>query len=527
MLGGTLVLLLAPFYFRWQRLYGWHNAYRILLLALFVLAAAVLLAGRLLELAQQHKLLSEQSYFLKDFIGHAKPKYDRWLGLFALIAIRILVFEIFVTSALQGYHAAVQARLPDARARLGNEPAFIRSLILIGQLLRRFLLLLEGMVHSILKALADLGWGMWGATLAFTRDLLLPALALGIGGALLYGLTVWTKDYIAVNSLGAILKIVGAAAGLLACIMTFLACICPFRTRRIAGFALEFGGWLMPNLLVFFLLMSVSLWLTNRVIYNGDPERSPLPFKIGPLTEVDGAMLAVLVGVILWRRRGLFAVQAGEAPEEKTAAPAAPKLSRKERKEEQAREKARKKEEAKHALAADAETVVEAAAEDKSLLARWTGRARETVRDTARLIGLPMQGKPSIVEQLARLRLRHEERLTQLRSLERLRETISPDAFEKLWNETRGELTFLEADLARLQVELDGEYAQRQMEKATLEGRLERLLPEDHESDNDVARAVKTEIENLGKQLEACNRQLEYLAPGAGRPAVVTRSVAP
>lgn len=521
-LAGVLLMLLAPFYFRWSRLYGWHNAYRIALLALFALAVAVLLGGRLLELASQRHLFPSQSLFLDAFVTRAKPKYDEWLGLFALISIRILVFEIFVSSALQGYRSAVHARLPDVRARLGGEPAFVRSLVILGQMLRRFLLLLEGMVQSTLTALIELARGLWGVALAFTHDLLLPAVALAAAGTLLYGLTLWTKGYIASNSLGAIFRILGAVAGLLVSVMTFLACVCPFRARRIAGFTLEFGGWLMPNLLVFFLLMSVSLYLTNRVIYGADTENSPLPFKIGLLTKADAAVLVVLVGAILWRRRSLFKVLGAEAP----AAPARP-APEEAPQIEAPPAKAKKNKKAVAELKADAETVIEAGGEDKSLLARLTGRARETMRDTARLIGLPVLGRPTSVDQMAKLRLRHEERLAQLQSLDRLRDTISPDAFDKLWNDTRGDLTYLEAELARLQIELDEEYAEGQMEKSTLEARLERLRHEDHESDNDVARAVRTEIESLAKQLESCQRQLEYLAPAAGQHPINTRSIVP
>jgi hypothetical protein len=114
----------------------------------------------------------------------------------------------------------------------------------------------------------------------------------------------------------------------------------------------------------------------------------------------------------------------------------------------------------------------------------------------------------------------------QLESLKRLEGTIAAEAFENLWNQARSELTFLEVEETRLQTELDTLYAERLMEKATLEGRLASLETEggaDEEALSPelrkLARAGLEDREALTKKLEACAKIIEYLAPLAGRAA--------
>lgn len=146
------------------------------------------------------------------------------------------------------------------------------------------------------------------------------------------------------------------------------------------------------------------------------------------------------------------------------------------------------------------------------------------MRDSVRLVSERAQGKPAVVEQLERARQRRHEKTVQLESLQKLQGTIAVEAFENLWNQARSELTYLEFEETRLQTELDKLYAERLMEKATLEGRLAGMGPEgavDEEALSPelrkLVRAGLDEREALTKKLEACARMIEYLAPLAGR----------
>lgn len=296
--GGAALLGLAPFFIRWVIRFGWHSAYRLAMLALFAMAAAVLLGGRGLEWIYDRKLVPGILPDINTFLREAKPQLDKWLGLFALITIRLLVFEIFISSAIQGYQAAVHERLPGLRERLSRESGFVRSLVALAQLV-------ECMARSVFQTLGTLGRQLWAVFTAFLRDLLIPALAMAGACALLYGLVVWTREYIGESSVHAIVRLVGGVVGTLLCAMIFLGCVTGFAAGRIARFAAEFGGWLAPNLLVFFLLTSLSLYMTGRLL-GDDPDSPLLPFRIGPLTKTDASVLALLVGVVLWRRRGLL-----------------------------------------------------------------------------------------------------------------------------------------------------------------------------------------------------------------------------
>jgi hypothetical protein len=192
----------------------------------------------------------------------------------------------------------------------------VRSLVMLGQVLRRFLLLVENMLRSLAAALAELTRGLWGIARTFARELLTPALALGGANVLLYLLTGFTRAYIEQNSVAAVLEIAGAVAGILASAMLFIGSLAPFRAERIVRFTMEFGGWLMPNLLVFFLLMSLSLCLTSRFMnsYASDLAGGALPFRVGVLTWLDISVLMLLVAVVIWKRRAFFKVEgAGEA----------------------------------------------------------------------------------------------------------------------------------------------------------------------------------------------------------------------
>lgn len=529
------LLVLAPFFIRWVRDFGWHSAYRLLMLALFAAAAAVLLAGRGLEWVYDRKLVASIMPDIETFLREAKPQLDKWLGLFALVTIRLLVFEVFISSAIRGYQTAAHERLPGLRERLSRESGFVRSLVALAQLV-------ECMARSVFQTLTLLARQLWAALRALLRDLVIPVLAMAGASALLYGLVLSTRDYIDESTVHSILRLTAGMAGTLLCAMIFLGCVTGFAPGRIARFTAEFGGWLAPNLLVFFLLTSLSLYLTGRLLGGEDGDRTILPFRIGPLTKADAALLGLLVGLVLWRRRGLLKRDGAGAERVETrkesapaktpalaavaAAPALkpePKAAPAVEVKTEAKAKIRTKPKAEAREEAKPAEAKAEAPEGASLLERLKARAQETVRDSVRLVSERVQGKPAVVDQLERARQRRHEKTVQLESLQKLQGSIAIEAFEKLWNEARSEMTYLEFEETRLQTELDTLYAGRLMEKAALEGRLAALGAEGGAEEESLspelrklARAGAEDREALTKKLEACARMIEYLAPLAG-----------
>lgn len=544
-LAAVLVVVLLPCYFRWERVYGWHNAYRIVLLTLLSVSGLLLLAMRAAQWGFDRDLFPGQSHLLRDFLGNSKPAYDHALGIFAVFVFRILLFEIFVFAAIKG-HGTAQAIKLENPTRLSGESGLVRSVLILTQILRRFLLLLGQMAHCLYLTLRQLTLDLGRVIQAFFRELLVPALAMVAIGLLLRGLTVWTRSYIDENSLSAVARIFGSIVALLVFALVFIGCKTPFRWKRIALFMVELVGWLMPNLLVFFLLMSLSLYLTGKVL-NGPDSDSPLfPFRLGLLTRVDAGLLVVLVGVILFRKRSLLKTEPASATPGKAAAAQtaqAAALAEDPGEEvwtapilKQSGARAAKATPAPKpapalARAAATERAIQAARENTGPGAKF-GFFKAKLLPSARGISDRLQGKPAIVDQLAKIKQQHLEKVEQVRSLERIKGTISPEAYDNLWNQYRGELTYLAVKRDQLQAELDHQYAQRLLEKSTLEARIADLQQKENDARRLAEAGIMSEREAkqkfgmitsergiLVKDFEGCEKVLGFLAAETTPPA--------
>ena len=246
-----LVLVMLPVFFYCKRRHGWHNACRIVFVTLFVAAAGLLGLLRAAEWAYDHGLWPTMQPYLADLVLKAKPRYDDVLRLVAVFVLRLFLFEIFIFSAIQGYVAMRAFKLPNPATQLGGESGFVRSTLMIAQVVHRIVLLLENMLRGLIVTVIELGHNLARVLVAFLREIFLPALAAASACGLLALLAVSVRGYLDGEGLRMLLRIFGSLAGILLCVMVLIGAISHYRPRRVAAFHLEFIGFLLPNLLVF------------------------------------------------------------------------------------------------------------------------------------------------------------------------------------------------------------------------------------------------------------------------------------
>ena len=488
-LAGAVAAVFVPGYIRWGRLYGWANAYRLVMLSWVGISMAALGTVDLAQWASRRDLFPA----LSESLGHlvdSRPQYAGGLILFAVITGRILVIEIFVSAATRGYAAARRATMPGLPPAAAKESGFTRSLLRIALIVRHFVLILEKMTARLFHTLVLLAEDLWLAGLAFARELLAPAVAMLVCGTLLYECAVLTKTYVAENSLGSVGKIVAAVCGILLGEMVFLACKTHFRWGRVVVFHAQFLGWLLPNLLVFFLLASLSLYAStaawNSLSSPGDPR---LPFRIGLLTKAVAGILGGLVLFIFARKRALLLAQprdkGASAGAEAEAAPAA-RSARPGEPSEPARDvelptREQEKEPSWRSRARRLSPRILAEGGARRLLAKAAGlaervglsRGAQTVLESARRFSQRLlEGKPKVLEELAGAKAQCREKTAQMAALESTRGAISEETFEALHWQYRKELNDLSQRRDKLQAQVDLEYADWLVEKAKIEARL-------------------------------------------------------
>jgi hypothetical protein len=512
-----LTLIFLPLYFRWKRLFGWVNAYRIVTLTVLSLSMAVFFCLRGMAWANTHLELPGLQPELDNFIRNTKPKYDMIFGLLAISSLRLFFFEIFVFAAVRGYAMARRYKPEVSHRQLSKETGLVRSAFALAQVLRQFVLALENMVHYLIATMKELGVDLARVVLAFLREILIPTVVLSSAALLIYWLSHLTVAYanapqeleIQVRLRQVVMIMAGIVATVL-CEMIFLGCKTNYRWSRITAFHGQFIGWLLPNLIVFFLLLSLSLWGSTAILNSDDPEKPHLPFYIGLLTKGFAALLVILVSVILWRKRSLLFTAPAESAhdgdeatpeivEEHAEAMVLEQLEREQRAESQAA--------AQPALAAASGYAAPPAVSPAALKKRqgrgWDirkGRGGEESSGSqsgdllssarAALDKLPFRdkaeeafkgfsdkvaGRPEMVTRLLELRVKIREKGDQLDALEKTRGTISRETYEPLFKQYTDELAILQKGAAELQAKADAEYGEQMVEKTRLEALLAHL----------------------------------------------------
>ncbi len=446
-LGALLVVVFGFGYLRWVRRYGWANAYRIVLLSLLTLTLSLLLGLRAAAWIEAQGWFPNVNF---SALLAARPDYDYYLGIFATRIFQFLLFEITIYSAVRSY--ATVARRPAAPADLTApaEGALTRALLRLILLARRLLHVIEQMVLYMLATLRTLARDIARVITAFLRELAVPALAVIAIGILLHRLALDTVTYIESGRPNLILPLLALGGATLAALMIFVGCKTPFRWGRVARFYGQLVGWLLPNLLVFFLLMSFSLWLSGRAL-NQDGQPILMPYRLGLLTQIVSALVGAMVLLVLLRKRALLHATAPSAappelapsvePAQHQSAPAKSRWFR-----------LRTPKEPRPGL-------LERAAGVAREKARGTGldvhaqRARELAGEGVGFVKEQLKGKPAIVDRIERSTARIAEKSAQIASLATIGGTLEPATRERIERQHRSELRILIAERDELMVE--------------------------------------------------------------------------
>lgn len=554
----VLTVVGLPLYFRWRRIFGEVSAYRIVILSALAVGLGAISVLTLLQFMHQRIPMPGMEPELTRFLEEKQPEFINLLGLFAMTMIRVFLFEIFVFAAVRGYARAKNLPKQSMPAELSNESALVRSSYVFTRSLRRFLYALETMAGYLISTLVELSRDLSRVITAFFRELFFPITALIIAGTLLAWAAEQTVQYNIENSVGALASIAMAALGLMAVEVVFLGCKTTYRWDRIVNFHGQLISWILPNLLVFFLLMSVSLagtsWLLNERL-----EDFQLPFKIGVLTQSVGVFLALLVMIILIRKRSLLwsetadetmkqarareellereeafdeALEEDEIPqvmaekiasqnpeqdeEEQSGPEPDPFLNPPRQERERKRWKFKEEPKAKQSV--------------KEKLANAAGQWRKHADGAVERLTKQLSGPPENVRKLMELKDNRFAKDRQLQALAHSRETISDETYEQLHAQYSKELVEFETKIQTLSVEVEADHIKLTSEieetqeiletKKARAGELNALHESGALEDKDYEkqiRSVKAEIEALEEREKFLVRKEEYFKKALSR----------
>lgn len=569
-LAAVIVLIFLPMYFRWRRLYGWSNSYRLVLLSVLSLGLLGMTVLQGLQFAYNHFDLSAMDPQLSTFLDNSKPRFDYILGMVSLSSLRIFLFEIFVFAAVKGFAAARRIEQPPMPERLKKESGLVRSSFAMAQAMRRMLQAIENMVRYLLQTLRELVLDLTQVVLAFLREFLIPLLSLVTAATLLFLLANLTVSYVYENSVQKIALLIGCIVGVILSEMIFLACKTTYRWSRITSFHGQFIGWMLPNLIVFFLLLSLSLWATSSLVNRYEAEDGhSMPFFLGLLTQVLAVVLLVMVTVVLVTKRSLlFSTASGESVieddepevldedaeedelESQEAAPAA--MSSADAAEAHAWDE--------DPPAADLPAVPHASGKLQKEPGKWDLRSqpgasragappppeqpkglfgaakaalsklpRKEASEALRGVTDKLAGKPEVVNRLQAARKRLVTKQEQLEGLENTRELVQADTYENLHRQYTRELLAFQDEVMRLTREVEQLRAEALAENHRLRTLLENLTVRQAEAQKlyeagaidakvyeERAGLIRYETEKAQAQLNVIVRRLHYLGDGGG-----------
>lgn len=509
--GGVVLAVSLVAWLRWAARFGRVMAYRVVVLLWMLIAA--LLWGALALLATAHGAgwLGAATADLRPLAVEARPDFDKALVLALMMLGRLFAIELFVVASVRGYARARKLRVPTEADAPGESP-LVRALLPIAATVRRIAFILERMVAYIVSTLIELLRDLLHVLAVLTKELVVPAAALAVFVAVLGGLAGLTRAYIESPSVAEVGLMLGAPALGLAAMLLFLVCKTSLRWGRMTRVGAQLVAWLVPNLLIFFVLMSLLLYASSAAVNRIGLLEQPLPFRPGPLTAFAGVVLVAMVLTILLRKGGLARLrEAGEEVADERAAAVAPRVA-----------------EGEDAPAGEAAEAHEPAPGRWGALAETIGLTRSTrgMQELARSVGEQMKGRPAVVEQLEKARRQVEAKRAQLEALEATRGSVSHETYEPLHTEYTQDLRYLEQERDRLQVRLHELLAAKLRERAKLDTErraLERRREELEQLGAGGAipaadfrarmRKLKPEVEALELKLQSCLAQVDYLKP--------------
>lgn len=532
-LAAILVAVLGPVYARWVRLYGWVMSYRLMILIGIAVCGAVLAALRIMDYIHVNKLMGEEQAFLKRFMIDAAPRYNSLFVFLGITLIRIFIFEIVVYSAVHGYAKVARAVRVSAKAKAtAGEGGFARSLTAISRAVMRLVQTVENMTKYLISTSRDLVRDVTKVTLAIFREIIIPVIAMAGIALLLYRLMLLSDQYIVEGHIEAVFSIMASLLLVLLSAVIFMWCKSHVRWRRIVAFYGQMIGWLLPNLLLFFLLLSLTLAASSYALNRFEDEDwagTALTFRVGWLTKIDAGILLALVAFVIVRKSRQLRVEEAEAIEAGLPLPPKDKIPFRQRvkklfhrrkKTPKPQETAEEKE--KKRLRLMPESV------RRQVTRLQNTEVSRAIHQKMEDLHLRAKGKPGAVNDLARIRDEAAEQERKLAALETRRGSVSDDLFNKLKREYDIEFRRLAAQRDDLQAEVDQLYLRQfvkveeaRVKLATARQRrteVEQLRAEgiiDAAKFAELAAEADKDIETQRLLLEGCEQVLGWLAEEA------------
>jgi hypothetical protein len=504
-LGAVLALILVPAMFRWARLYGWVNSYRIAAMTLILLSLAGIGFLKLADLVYTRGWWPAINADLADLLA-ARPAYNKELGLVALALGRLLLFEILIHASIKGYSTAARVRLK-APSRMGESP-FVRALTVLAVQLRRLMLTVENMLVTLGRSFKILVIDLARVARTTMIEIILPTAAVLLAGWMLYLLTLSTREYLETGAEGAAIGLLCGLVGLILALNVFMGCKTPLRWVRLAANQGQLFSWLLPTMMMLFLLVSLVLAATAALLNEEGDEL--LPYRIGPITIGVGALFAVMVIVVITRKWAQIAPAADGATADNDG------------------------------LATDDDDFqpIEPARERATLREKvekvgWAGRLLENadkVGAVARSAGKGLSdriaGRPALLDRLDAAAARRREKEAQIASLASLKASLDPETVQQLSLQYRSDLPPLVQEHERLLLEVHQRLTERLKEQGELveqlersksrAGELRRLLEArviDAANAKRQGRELKTQAETLQTRLQVCEQQIAFFQP--------------
>ncbi|MEO8377894.1 MAG: hypothetical protein ABI579_09510, partial [Candidatus Sumerlaeota bacterium] len=564
--GVIIAVLLLPglmLYQRWGRVYGWVNAYRIVLLGFLGVAISCLFALQLAKVAAAHQWIPSLQGELVKFVETVKPQYMKTIGIVTVTLLRLFLFEIFVFAAVRGYRVASKSSPAKPADGLRGESGFVRSLLSLAQVVRLFGAALENMMTYLLETMIVLAKDVWQVVKIACREVFFPTIALVTCALLIHQLTALTQAYINHNDMRTALLIAACIVAIVVCELLFLICKTSFRPSRVVDFHVQMLGWLLPNMLVFFLLVSLSLFGLTEAIKSGSDQTHTLPFTLGLLTKFFGFGLLFLVAVIFIRKRSFFTMKPPQEMAEHERASTRALVAKADAEEDEeddaldddglaSLEATISSGSGVIALSQPAEGVAaaslftrkknqnwdlsrnnEAAEKNDPALAGIASKLKGAVatspmaanaRKAVENLQDRVKGRPEIVQRVIAAKSEYAEKYYQWEALERTKDSITPETYRGLRERYLADLNTLLSKRDQLQGELDRLYAMQMVEKNMLDIKISALRSKKDEfehlrsvgamSEKDQKARVaplENELKMEMARLQGCEQKLAFL----------------
>lgn len=303
--------LTLPILFQWQNRFGSWTAYRMSLVAIMGLQLALLCGFSLMRIFADQLATEEIEEELYALLAHPWNQFMLTLGYsFCLVAF-VFLMELLFTSIHLGYRRSGGFGSKRSWKTIQKENPLLRAVYSLWDTSLVLFLWMEKSLLTFWCALVESYSSLKSVSYSACRFYLAPAmLTLTVAVILLFA-TQETVLFVQSDSLLALARLLSLVIIAQATLLFFLILKTPFSWRDIVRFYIHLLGWILPNLLILYLLTSVSLSGAARLLNSHLAEPwTILPFKVGIVTQNVAAALLAIIAISLLQKRIGFSHQA-------------------------------------------------------------------------------------------------------------------------------------------------------------------------------------------------------------------------